>query len=381
MRFFDYVVITPILILSLSACSPASNVNTESPASEPLASTVESPSSSVDDVTVEEAQDITCSSDELFCVGLISSSGELQDSPYSRLAWEGLKRAEADLIAQTDIVIADDATKYAETLAQFADDEFDVIVTVGQAIHASTIDAAYKYPNSNFIGVDQDIFTYLDNAAWVSFPNQESGFLAGVLAATATKTGTVGAVLGSGTSKSIVDFKEGFENGVYAVRPDINVLTIYYPGSVEESVSDPEWGVSTAQRLINEGADVIVASDGATGDSALIEVALNSSAFCIGVGSDKWLDIPEARPCLLSSTVYEVKNSVFELIARSALNQLPPGDFYGQVELAPYHDLEDVFSAEMRIFLREVNNDIDKNLIPFDGSFSFTNPPQLNIER
>ena len=44
---------------------------------------------------------------------------------------------------------------YGKNIEQFAQDGYDVIVTVGFALGDATIDAAKKYPNIKFIGVDQ----------------------------------------------------------------------------------------------------------------------------------------------------------------------------------------------------------------------------------
>jgi len=46
-----------------------------------------------------------------------------------------------------------------------------------------------------------------------------------------------------------------FELGYYALKPDIKVISTYYPGGIDKAFIDPEWGGTTAAQSIDQGAD------------------------------------------------------------------------------------------------------------------------------
>jgi len=80
------------------------------------------------------------------------------------------------------------------TLKLFADDGYDVIVTVGSSISNETLAAAKKISESLFIGVEQPQTTKISNLTGWLFHEEHSGFLSGALAALMTQTQRVGAV-------------------------------------------------------------------------------------------------------------------------------------------------------------------------------------------
>src|SRR5690606_35580190 len=108
-----------------------------------------------------------------------------------------------------------------------------------------------------FIGVDQFYAEAIPNVTGLIFPEDVSGFLAGVLAAEMSQTGTIAAVLGTDLVPPVVAFKEGYEAGARYVNPDINIISTYHPGGLDVAFTDPEWGASTAAQALDQGADVV----------------------------------------------------------------------------------------------------------------------------
>ena len=103
----------------------------------------------------EESAEGDCASEELFCVGLVTDVGEIDDKSFNQSAYEGVLRAEEELGAQVDYIETSDAKDYNANIALFAEAGYDVIVTVGFALGDATLEAAAAYPDINFIGVDQ----------------------------------------------------------------------------------------------------------------------------------------------------------------------------------------------------------------------------------
>ena len=88
-------------------------------------------------------------------VGLVTDVGKVDDKSFNQSAWEGVQRAQRELGSEVKFLETTDPKDYAKNIDQFAQDNYDVVVTVGFAIGQSTQEAAAKYKNVRFIGVDQ----------------------------------------------------------------------------------------------------------------------------------------------------------------------------------------------------------------------------------
>jgi basic membrane protein A len=305
-----------------------------------------------------------CSSDDVLCVGLVTDVGEVDDKSFNQSAWEGVQQAEAELGATIKFVETKDAKDYAANIALFADENYDVVVTVGFALGQATIEAAAQYPEIDFIGVDQFQGEAVENVAGLIFPEDQAGFLAGVLAGMLSESGTVAAVLGTDLVPPVVAFKEGYEAGAQYINPDINLISTYHPGGMDVAFTDPEWGATTSKQAIDQGADVIFGAGGKTGNGALIEVAGHAGLYCIGVDTDQWLTVPEAHPCLVSSAMKLITPGVFDLIQLHADGNFPSGNYIGETGLAPFHDFDSQVPQDVKDKLDEVKSGL------LDGSIS-----------
>lgn len=341
---------------------------TEAPAVEEPAATeapaTEEPAATEAPAAEEPAADGDCTSDEVLCVGLVTDVGEVDDKSFNQSAWEGVSRAEAELGATVKYVETKDAKDYASNIELFAEQGYDVIVTVGFALGQATLEEAQKYPDIQFIGVDQFQGEVVPNLTGLIFNEDKAGFLAGALAAQLTESGTVAAVLGTDLVPPVVAFKEGYEAGARYINPDINLISTYHPGGLDVAFTDPEWGATTARQAIDQGADVIFGAGGKTGNGALIETAGTPGMYCIGVDSDQWETVPEAHSCLVSSAMKLITPGVFDLIQMAEQGSFPGGNFVGEVGLAPYHDFESQVPQEIKDKIEEINTGL------IDGSIT-----------
>ncbi len=339
--------------LLLAACQQAAT-------EEAPAATEEAAPAETEEAAPAEAD---CSSEEVFCVGLVTDVGEVDDKSFNQSAWEGVQMAEKELGAQIKFIETKDAKDYGANIDLFAQEGYDVIVTVGFALGEATLEAATKYPDIDFIGVDQfqawqfddDASNDFANVAGLIFPEDKAGFLAGALAAMMSESGTIAAVLGTDLVPPVVAFKEGYEAGARYINPDINIISTYHPGGLDVAFTDPEWGASTARQALDQGADVVFGAGGKTGNGAIIEVASQEGAYCIGVDTDQWETVPEARPCLISSAMKLITPGVFNLIKASQEGNFPAGNFVGEVGLAPFHDFDSVVPQEVKDRLNEID--------------------------
>jgi len=311
-----------------------------------------------------QGSEADCAKEDVFCVGLVTDVGEVDDKSFNQSAWEGAQAAEKDLGAVANYIETKDGKDYGPNIALFADKGYDVIVTVGFAMGEATGIAATEYPDIDFIGVDQWFDGSIPNITGLLFPEDKAGFLAGALAAKLSKTGTIAAVLGTDLVPPVVAFKEGYEAGARYVNPDMNIISTYHPGGMDVAFTDPEWGATTAKQAIDNGADVVFGAGGKTGNGALEETAANPGLYCIGVDSDQWGTVPAAHPCLISSAMKLITPGVFDLIKLSKDGAFPGGLYVGATGLAPFHDFEDAVPQDVKDLLA----DLDAGLK--DGSIS-----------
>ena len=293
-----------------------------------------------------------------FCIGLVTDVGLVDDKSFNQAAWTGAQHGAELLGVPVSYIETQDSKDYADNIALYANEGCDVIVTVGFAMADATAIAAAEYPDINFIGVDAFQGEAMDNVAGLVFNEDRAGFLAGALAASMSETGTIGQVLGTNLVPPVQAFGSGFDLGAKHINPDIEILKTYHPGAIEVAFGDPEWGATTARQAMDNGADVIFSAGGATGNGGLIEIASEAEAgsrvFCIGVDLDQWYSVPEAQPCLITSAEKHMVQGVSDLIVQAAAGEMPTGNVYGTVGLAPYHDFDSQISDEIKATIDEI---------------------------
>jgi basic membrane protein A and related proteins len=297
-------------------------------------------------------------------VGVVTDVGRINDKSFNQSSWEGAQcGAEAVGASEIKYIETTDSKDYEKNIAQFADNNYDVIVTVGFAIGDATIANAKKYPNVKFIGVDQFQAAETPNVVGLIFDEDKAGFLAGALAASLTKSGTIGTVLGTDTIPPVWRFGEGFLAGAKYVKPDINVIKVYHNDvGLDKTFIDPEWGKTTALSMIDKGADVIFGAGGQTGNGALIGGA-EKGIMVIGVDTDQYETVPEAQKALVSSATKQLKIGVCDLIKAVKAGTFKGGNSVGPVGLAPYHDFESKVPDAVKAKILEIDKGLKDGTI------------------
>ena len=296
-----------------------------------------------------------CSKPDVFCVGVVTDVGKIDDKSFNQSAWEGVKLAESELGAIVKYIETTDSKDYDKNISSFGDANYDVVVTVGFALAETTVAAAKKYPNVSFIGVDQFQAEVMPNVAGLNFPEDQAGFLVGALAAMMTKTNKLGGVYGTDAVPPVWRFGEGYRAGAQYINPDIEIFNVYHSDvGFDKTFTDPEWGSATAKSMIEKGADIIFGAGGKTGNGAVIG-AVEAGVLAIGVDTDQYLTLPEAQKGLLSSAMKLITPGVFDLIKLAKDGKFPGGNYLGDAGYAPYHDLESSVPADVKAKMEEID--------------------------
>jgi len=323
-----------------------------------------------------------CTQEDVFCVGLVTDVGKINDKSFNQSAWEGVQKSKTDGVADAvQYIETADAKDYAKNIATFADAGYDAIVTVGFNLGEATAAAGTTYPDISFIGVDQfqawqfddDTANDLANVTGLGFPEDNAGFLVGALAAMMSESHKIGAVCGTDAVPPVWRFGEGYKAGAaYADGKNgttTEVFVVYHSDvGFDKTFTDPEWGAQTAKSMMDQGADAIFGCGGITGNGA-ITAAAQAGKFAIGVDTDQYLTLPEAAARMLSSAMKLITPGVAGLIAQAKDGSIAPGNFTGQAGYAPYHDLDASVPADVKSAMEEINAGL------LDGSIKTDVPP------
>jgi len=319
-----------------------------------------------------------CADENVFCVGLVTDVGKIDDKSFNQSAWEGVQQSKEEGIAdQVQYIETTDSKDYAKNIGTFADAGYDVIVTVGFGLGEATNIAAAQYPDVDFVGVDQfvewpfddDPSNDLANFAGLNFPEDNAGFLVGALAAMMSESGKIGSVCGTDAVPPVWRFGEGYKAGAAYIDPAVEVFVVYHNDvGFDKTFLDPEWGAATANSMIDQGADVIFGAGGKTGNGAVTGAA-QRGAYVIGVDTDQYFTLPEAASRMLSSAVKLITPGVLAGIKASKEGNLPSGNYYGDAGYAPFHDLENDVPAEVKAKMEEIAAGL------IDGSITTGVPP------
>ena len=300
-----------------------------------------------------------CSQANVFCVGLVTDVGKVNDKSFNQTAWEGVQQAEKELGATVQYIETSDAKDYAKNIDTFALAKYKVIVTVGFNLGEATTAAAKKYPDIKFIGVDQDQSAgAVANLAGLVFPEDQAGFLVGALAAQMTKSKKIGAICGTDAVPPVWRYGEGYKAGAKYIDPTVEVNVIYHSDvGFDKTFADPEWGKTTALSMIDKGVDVIFGAGGNTGNGG-VQGAASKGVYAIGVDTDQYFTLPDAQKMLLSSAMKLETPGVFALLKLAKDGKLPSGNYLGTAGYAPYHDLDSQVPAAVKAKMEQIAKDI-----------------------
>jgi basic membrane protein A len=314
-------------------------------------------------------------------IGFVTDVGQLRDQSFNEAGWNGVEQAAAELGLGADCIAyiqTADSADYIPNIESFISEGFDIIVTSGFAMGAATHQSGIDHPDIFFIGTDQSQVDanfapeLLPNVAGLIFHEDVSGFLAGALAGLMTESNVVGGVYGCPFIPPVARFEVGYYNGAKYVNPDVEVLDIYHPGSLDVCFTDPAWASETVtSTLLPEGVDVVFGAGGLTGNGGLI-AACNAGINVIGVDVDQFITLPEVQNCIMSSATKALTADVARLIISATDGTFPGGEVFGPAELAPFHNFEDIIPQEIKDQLAEISAMITSGEIdpcaPFEGS-------------
>jgi basic membrane protein A len=219
-------------------------------------------------------------------VTLVLSTGGVNDASFNQSAWEGAKKASEEYGVDVSYLESQTDKDYIQNIETAVDQESDLVVGVGFQMADAIKEAANSYPEQKFAIIDANYDKIPDNVRTITFSEEESGYLVGLIAAKMTKTNVLGWV-GGMDIPSCSNFYVGFEKGIKEINPDIKVLKQF-----TNSFTDAAKGKVIAEQMISSKADIIFTAAGGCNVGAL-EAVKEKGIKAIGVDMPSNYQAPE----------------------------------------------------------------------------------------
>ena len=241
-------------------------------------------------------------------------SGAVNDQGWNQSAYDGAKAAcdkyGYELAYTENLNAADIAAAFAD----YAAAGYDVIIGHGFEFGDPALEVASTYPDVTFICTEASASA--DNVASYVMACEQTAYVEGVIAASMSQTGTIGAI-GPIQGDSLVKIVNGYIEGAKSVNPDVDVKTAW-----TNSYVDTQLAQESASAMIEGGADVIKHCANACGNGA-ISAAVAADIWCQGDSYDQSSLAPEN---ILDSAIYNL-----DVVLDIALGTVADGSFEGGV--------------------------------------------------
>ena len=250
-------------------------------------------------------------------VAVVTDIGGLNDRGFNALAAKGLADAKTQLGVTGRVFISKSNADYIPNLSAAARGGYDLIIGNGFLMGDSVAAVAKRFPKVNFAIID---FPWValkgkpKNVRGLIFRENEAGYLAGVAAATVSKSKTVSSVGGQAVP-AVVAFLAGYKAGAQKTKPGTKVLSGYSEDFVDQAKCK-----ELALNQIAQGSDVVFAAAGGCGLGAL-QGAKEEGKWGIGVDNDQAF----LGGHILTSATKKVNLAVFRTIEQVQENAFVGG--------------------------------------------------------
>ncbi|GFN23710.1 BMP family lipoprotein [Thermanaeromonas sp. C210] len=251
-------------------------------------------------------------------VGLLTGVAGLGDKSFNDLAYEGAKKAEAELNIQLKVVEPPDLASTEGLLRDLARAGNDLVIGVGFDMAEPMAKVAAEFPDTKFAIVDATVDQ--PNVASLVFKEHEGSFLVGALAGMMTETNKVGAIPAMDIP-FLNRFTAAYEQGAKYVNPKVEVI-VQPIGSDFSAFNDPAKAKSIALAMYNQGVDIIYHAAGGSG-AGLFEAAKEAKKYAIGCNSDQDY---MAEGLVLTSMMKRVDVAVYNTIKEAAEGNFQGGE-------------------------------------------------------
>ncbi|KQZ08765.1 BMP family ABC transporter substrate-binding protein [Agromyces fucosus] len=301
---------------------------------------------------------------------MVSDAGGFDDKSFNQLGFEGASKAADELGVELTKVQSDSETDYAPNITNLVDQGCDLIVTVGFALSAATVESALENPDVEYVIIDDAADNDFDgevdapNIKPILFDTAQAAFLGGYAAADYTKTNTVG-TFGGMNFPTVSIFMDGFKQGVdyYNEQKSKGVTVLGWDGTdglFTGGFEANDTARNTAQGLLDQNVDVLLPVGGPIYQSAAAAIRDSGRDVALmGVDADFTETDPSVADLVLTSILKGIDVGTYEAVLAAGNGEFDPAPFLGTLEnegvgLAPFHDFESKVSPTLQAELDDL---------------------------
>jgi basic membrane protein A len=299
-------------------------------------------------------------------VGMVSDVGGIDDASFNQNTWDGLAKADEEMNVCSKFIESQAQADYEKNITEFAEQGYDLIITVGFLLGDATAKMAGEYPDVKLAIVDYAYDPGIENVQGIVFNTDEAAFPVGYLAAAWAdlkdpddpQVGYIGGM----QIPPVEIFIVAYEAGVQYYN-DQNGTNVQVKGVYVGDFEAPDQGKVQGNSLIDEGVDVIFGVGGKTGNGGLT-AAKERGKWGIGVDVDQYYTLPNEKDILITSCMKRLDNAVYTVVEDTLADKFQGGGVYvgtltnGGVGMAPFHDFEDEIPSEVKQALDAIQQGI-----------------------
>ncbi len=214
----------------------------------------------------------------LFRVALLTP-GPISDRSWNGGAFAGLERIRDSLGAEVSHIQTKTPAEFEENFRQYGAQGYDLVFGHGFEFQDAAVRVAPAYPQTVFVTTSGN--SVQANVAGMVFNMEDASYLAGIMAASLTKTGVL-AMIGGSEFPPVKSSFDAFAAGARSARPAVRILTTYLG-----TWDDVSAGKEQALALMSQGADVIFQNADAAGLGIFNAARERGGVFVFGTNSNQ----------------------------------------------------------------------------------------------
>ncbi len=305
---------------------------------------------------------------------IIYDLGGKFDKSFNEAAFNGAEKWKAETGGSYKELEMQSEAQREQALRRLAETGANPVVMTGFAFGDVLNKVAPDFPDTKFAIIDMVVDQ--PNVKSVVFTEEQGSYLVGMMAAMASKTGTVG-FIGGMDIPLIRKFACGYAEGVKAANPDATIVA-NMTGTTPAAWNDPVKGAELAKAQKSQGADVIYAAAGGTGIGVL-QAAADEGILSIGVDSNQNYLHPGQ---VLTSMMKRVDNAVYDAFKEgpdmtTGINVMDLKA--GGVDVALDENNKDLVTPEMKAAVDEAKAKIEAGEITVHDYMSDETCPALTF--
>lgn len=302
---------------------------------------------------------------------IVLDVGGVDDKSFNQSAWQGMQDAhKADPDIAVSYLQSQGPADYEPNLTNSVKNGCKAIVSVGFSLSDATKKVAAANPDIPFAIVD--FGSVGKNVYGMTFETAQSGFQAGYLAASISKTGKVGTWGGVLLPQSVTDYMDGYLDGVnyYNQKKGAHVKVLGWNGKTgtfiggDKGFTDPVTGRSITAQMYAQGADVVFPVAGGSSVGALTEAEAQKGKLTVF-----WVDFPGCTfypsDCkyIATSVLKGIPDQISSFIQSAKAGKPLTGTFDGTLanngtSIDAFHDYDSKVSDQTKSELDQIKKDI-----------------------